>query len=71
MRFEKDQLPESTKLFGMSGGHFGLQPAGGIVASETRVPLLELSAQRSIERSRPGLEQEMCPFLRPLHLLAL
>ena len=35
------------------------------------VPLLELLPERAVECPRPGLKEEACAGLRPLHLLAL
>ena len=36
-----------------------------------RVPPLKKRPQRTIERSRPGLQQQMCAARGPLHLLTL
>ncbi len=38
---------------------------------EPWIPLLELGGQFVVENSRPSLEQQMSPSLRPLHLLFL
>lgn len=63
-------LMGSTKLCGVLGCDVDLRLMRAIVDSQAGIPLLEVSAQRPVERTG-SVQQEMRPFLRPPHLLAL
>ena len=47
----------------------GLSGLSSIIVGETGIPFLEKRAERAIERAGSGLQQQVGPALRPLHLL--